>query len=378
MEEAAGLPQKPVTPEPEDYVNPLESSSRWYLTAKAQAIRYAASLGFGIANRSEPAAPAPTKEIWLSSTLSEWKSKDAIKVEIWKPPRLTTGPRRAVINFHGGGWILGAGTDDARWAASVMGALDAVVFSVNYRLAPSYPFPSPVEDCVDAVVQIVMRCAEFGIDPARIMLSGFSAGGNMALSSWIILQDPSRWNYELAITPPRIAGLVLFYPLLDWTISRPEKRQTCSRPDLTLSKTMSDLIDASYVYPALPREQRTDWRLSPGLMSDELLENLPPVHLCLCEYDMLLAEGLRFSKRMEALNKPYTVSVAAGCKHGWDKPPGADLDSVNAQYDLATEAMAGWLGCCCESDRESINSMKTKRPHLRRPKYLSFRSRTTG
>jgi putative ergosteryl-3beta-O-L-aspartate hydrolase len=141
---------------------------------------------------------------------------------------------------------------------------------------------------------------------------------------------------------------------------------------------MTDLIDASYVYPPVPREQRTDLRLSPGLMPEDMLEKLPPIHLCLCEYDMLLAEGMRFAKRMEALNKLFTVSIVEGQKHGWDKPPGAPLDSVNAQYDLATESMASWLGQACESDRESINSMKTKRPRLKRPKYLSFRSRTTG
>lgn len=378
MEEEFSIPGKPTTPEPPDYVNPLESSSRWYLTARAQAVRYAASLGFGIANRSQPAAPVPTREIWLNATLSEWKAQNALKVEIWKPPRLNTRPRMAVINFHGGGWILGAGTDDARWAASVMGALDAVVFSVNYRLAPSYPFPSPVEDCLDSIIQIVMRSAEFGIDPERIMLSGFSAGGNMALSTWIALQNPERWGYELPIPPPHIAGLALFYPLLDWTISRPEKRQTCARPDLTLSKGMTDLIDACYVYPPIPREQRTDLRLSPGLMPDELLEQLPPIHLCLCEYDMLLAEGLRFSKRLEAFNKRFTLSLVEGQKHGWDKPPGADIDGITHQYDIATESMAEWVGRTCESDRESINSMKTKRPRLVRPKYMSFRSKTTS
>ena len=58
MEEEFSVPGKPTTPEPPDYVNPLEASSRWYLTARAQAVRYAASLGFGIANRSQPAARA--------------------------------------------------------------------------------------------------------------------------------------------------------------------------------------------------------------------------------------------------------------------------------------------------------------------------------
>ncbi|POR33666.1 Arylacetamide deacetylase [Tolypocladium paradoxum] len=360
-----------------DYVNPLEASSRWYLNARASAVRYAASFGFSIANRSDPPAPSPSRELWLDSTLSEWKGRQKIKVEVWVPPRISVGPRAAVINLHGGGWILGQGTDDARWAGAVMGALDAVVFTVNYRLAPTYPFPTPIEDCVDAIFQIAARAAEFSIDKDRVILSGFSAGATIALTSWVVLQDPARWNYKLPDAPPEIVGLALFYPTLDITISRPEKRQTCTRPELTLSPGLTDLIDASYCYPPVPREQRTDPRLSPGLMPDELLKKLPPIHLCLCEYDMLLAEGVRFAKRLQFHGKPFSMRVVDGEAHAWDKPPPmAPKESVNVEYGEATEAMARWLGRDCETDRESMSSRRTKRPRIRRPEHLSFRSRS--
>ncbi len=85
MEFEVATESNPTIPEPPGYVNPLESSSRWYLYARAQAIRQAANLGFSIANRTEPPAPSPTKEIWLDSTLSEYKGKQKIKVEVWVP-----------------------------------------------------------------------------------------------------------------------------------------------------------------------------------------------------------------------------------------------------------------------------------------------------
>lgn len=375
--ESAPSTTNPTTPEPPGYENPLESSSRWYLVARAQAIRSAASLGFSIANRTDPPAPSPTREVYFDSTISEWKGRDKIKVEVWVPPRLSVGPRAAVINLHGGGWILGQGTDDARWAGAVMTNIDAVVFTVNYRLAPSYPFPTPMEDCVDVIIQIKKRAAEFGIDPHRIILSGFSAGATNCLASWIIMQDPDRWGYKFPAEPPTIAGLCIFYPVLDWTITRPEKRQTCTRPDLTLPKGLTDLIDASFIYPPIPREDRTDPRLSPGLMPDELLRNLPPVHLVLCEYDMLLAEGMRFANRLGAAEKSFSVRVVEGEKHGWDNPPPmTPKESVNVEYQQAAESIASWLGRNCETDTESMSSMKTKRPRLKRPKYLSFRSRS--
>ena len=369
---------RPTSPEPPGYENPLESSSRFYLTARAHVIRYAASVGFSIANRTDPPAPSPSREIWLDATISEWKGREKIKVEVWNPPQLSVGPRAAIVNFHGGGWILGQGTDDARWAGAVMNNLDAVVFTVNYRLAPGYPFPTPLEDCMDAVCQIARRAGEFGIDPDRIILSGFSAGATNTLATWIALSDPKRFGYQLPFTPPKIAGLTLFYPVLDWTITRPEKRQTCTRPDLTLPKGLTDLIDASFLYPPVPREKRTDPRLSPGLMPDDLLQQAPPIHLCLCEYDMLLAEGLRFAKRLETLGKDFSCRIVEGEQHGWDNPPPmAPKESVFQEYEAATNSIANWLGCSHDTDRDSIRSMKTKRPILKRPKYLSFRSKTT-
>lgn len=362
-----------------DYVNPLQSSSRWYISMRAQAIRSAAGLAFSLSNRTEPAAPVPSKAVYLDSTLSKMPGKDKIKVDVWTPPRIALGPRAAIINFHGGGWILGAGTDDSRWAAAVMTSIDAVVFSVNYRLAPNHPFPVPIEDCVDAILQIAARADEFGFDPSRIILSGFSAGASNALSSWVVLSEPHRWDYKLPQPVPKIAGLALFYPVLDWTFTRPEKRDTCQRPDMTLPAGLTDLIDVSYIYPPIPRRECDDWRLSPGLIDDETLAKLPPLHMCLCEYDMLLQEGLRFAKRVRNSphDKTFSLRVVGQEKHAWDKPLplAAVKDSVNAEYTEATLAMANWLGQFHDTDNDSMLSLPTKRLRLRPSAYFK-RSRS--
>lgn len=283
--------------------------------------------------------------------------------------------RPAVINFHGGGFVLGQGTDDGRWAMAVMQALGAVVFSVEYRLAPSYPFPTPVEDCADAILQVRRRADEFWIDPDKIILSGFSAGGTLALASWVLLADYKRWGYTVPPDPsltqdtskvtvttpdggtdteqdkedpnvPRPAGLMLFYPLLDWTMSRPRKRLTCSKPEMTLPRSLTDIFDAAYIYP--PEEiksQLDNPLLSPGLMPDDLIDKLPPVQLCLCEYDMLLAEGKRFAERVQGRGKELGYRVVKEAKHAWDKPlPFSPPESMGVEYAEAVRAMARWLG----------------------------------
>ncbi|KAI0003150.1 Alpha/Beta hydrolase protein [Xylariaceae sp. FL0662B] len=317
----------------EGYVNPAERSPRWLLSAHALALRIGAKLTFNLANLLAPRIPHPTKTIWLNSTLGQWQGKHKISVDIWVSDYVLESPRPslrpAVINFHGGGFVLGQGADDARWAAEVMAGIDAVVFSVNYRLAPDYPFPTPIEDGADAIMQILEIADEYHVDTNRVIIYGFSAGGTAALGSWAILQDPRRWGYQISHFPLRIAGL---------------KRQSCKRPDLTLPSNLTDLMDASYIYPALSRRERNDVRLSPGLMPGQLLNRLPPVHLCLCEYDMLLTEGIVFAERLRTRGKTISVSVVNGEKHAWDKPPPlAPKETVGLEYGIAVGKMKEWL-----------------------------------
>lgn len=318
----------------------------------------------------------------LPSTPSETAVNPMEQIPSSLHPQADPRSRRpAVINFHGGGFVLGQGTDDGRWGMAVMQALGAVFFSVEYRLAPSYPFPTPVEDCADAILQIRRRADEFWIDPNKIILSGFSAGGTLALASWVLLADHKRWGYTVPPDPsltddmskftvtapdgddsvrdsgtdigqnedptvPRPVGFMLFYPLLDWTMSRPRKRLTCSKPEMTLPRSLTDIFDASYIYP--PEElkaQLDNPLLSPGLMPDELIDKLPPVQLCLCEYDMLLAEGKRFAERVQARGKPLGYRVVKEAKHAWDKPPPfSPPESMGVEYAEAVRVMARWLG----------------------------------
>merc|ERR1712093_728665 len=94
-----------------------------------------------------------------------------------------------LANFHGGGYTIGKASDDARWATAVVEIVEAVVVSVEYRLAPQYPFPTAVEDGVDAILYILQNVEQLNIDVDRIGVSGFSSGGNMAFTVPLRLQS---------------------------------------------------------------------------------------------------------------------------------------------------------------------------------------------
>lgn len=266
-------------------------------------------------------------------------------------------PRRypVLINFHGGGFTLGSAIDDARWIKTVIDEVGAVVVSVDYRLAPEYPFPTAVEDGTDAVLYVAEHAEELNIDPERIAISGFSAGGNMAFTVPLRLQgqlsdfdhpphktaqvdqhtgnnsnsstnslEARKQELETLVTvrsEVKITGIISWYPSTDYTQTREQRRMTNVRRDQELSQVFTELFDASYLHP--PTMDTSNPLLSPGVAPREMLEELPKeIVLFTCEWDMLLAEGIRFRDRLvNEVGKNVVYQMVPGVPHAWDKAP---------------------------------------------------------
>jgi acetyl esterase/lipase len=158
---------------------------------KATVWRALMAIGMKIHRFAEPKPPSPNFKIQVPSRLSP--KGGTFKLVFYVPDSYWTAPEGyrypVVVNFHGGGFTLGTGTDDARWAATVCNTVDAVLVSVEYRLAPEYPFSVGVEDGSDAVIYLASHADELQLDPHRIALSGFSAGGNFAFTVPLMLHD---------------------------------------------------------------------------------------------------------------------------------------------------------------------------------------------
>ena len=92
--------------------------------------------------------------------------------------------------IHGGGMVLGdVGMDDASCAA-IASDLDVVVASVDYRLAPEFPYPTPLEDCYRGLVWFFEQAEALGLDTARIAVGGASAGGGLAAGLALLAPRP--------------------------------------------------------------------------------------------------------------------------------------------------------------------------------------------
>lgn len=231
----------------------------------------------------------------------------------------------AVINFHGGGFTLGNATDDARFARFVTEECNALFISVEYRLSPEHPFPVAVDDGADAILYVVENAADLHINPMLLATSGFSAGGNLAVTCpmRLVKHMKSIHDPERQVPGHRIVASALWYPITDYTLTRAERRASSSRPDQALPPYLTDLFDQSYLYP--PDLDLADPYLSPSRATDEMLIDGVASHVIFytCEWDMLHKEGELLAQRLgaEPINKEIHYKMIKGVTHGWDKSP---------------------------------------------------------
>ncbi|KAI1270808.1 Alpha/Beta hydrolase protein [Xylaria sp. FL0933] len=296
--------------------------SRFSLRVSATWWRHLQCIGMGLHFMAPPRPPNPAFTRSIPSTISDRPGD--FTLHFYVPPdyfnKNETTKWPAVINFHGGGFTIGSATDDARFARFVIEKSKAVFVSVDYRLAPECPFPTAVEDGADALLYVIKNAADLRIDPNRLATSGFSAGGNIAITA------PMRL-YLIGQTTPipehTIVALATFYPITDYTLSREERRVNSVRPDATLPASLTNLFDASYLFP--PELDVADPCLSPNKASDELLIKSIPnnVFFFTCEWDMLLSEGELLARRLEQppISKRVFYYMVRGVRHGWDKGP---------------------------------------------------------
>ncbi|KAI1086373.1 alpha/beta-hydrolase [Rostrohypoxylon terebratum] len=296
--------------------------SRFSLRVTAGWWRSLQCIGMNLHFLAPPRPPNPDFVKTITSTLATSKGQFTLQFYLpdgyYKDPNSDKWP--VVVNYHGGGFTLGNASDDARFARFVIEKCRAVFVSVDYRLAPEYPFPTAVDDGADALLYIINNAMDLRLDQNRIATSGFSAGGNIALTAPIRLFEHEKTT---EIPEHRIVAVATWYPITDYTLSRADRRASALRPEATLPPVLTNLFDASYLFP--PELDLAHPFLSPSRASDEILaEAIPPIVIFYtCEWDMLLREGEELAQRLQKppISKNVYYTMISGVGHGWDKGP---------------------------------------------------------
>jgi acetyl esterase len=240
---------------------------------------------------------------------------------VYTPSASAATARPLVVFFHGGGWVWGNVRSYDPFCAQVARQVDAVVVSVDYRLAPEHRMPTAAEDCYAATVWLAAHAAEVGADGSRVAVCGDSAGGNLAAVVALLARDRGG---------PPIAHQVLIYPGTDGTLSSPSLQERANGPILTLASVRA--YREMYLGPG---GDERDVRMSPLLADD--LSGLPPALVQSAELDPLRDDASRYAAALDSAGTPVRYTEYAGAPHGYISIPGVVRGARQALAEIVTE-----------------------------------------
>jgi acetyl esterase len=222
-----------------------------------------------------------------------------LSIRIYTPKG--SGPRPALIYFHGGGWVFGSLDTIDNPCRQLANASGCTVISVGYRLAPEHKFPIPVEDSYWATRYIAEHAADFDVDPAKIAVGGDSAGGNLAAAVTLLARDRGG---------PSLAFQLLIYPATDAALDTPSHREFAKGFALTRVEIQWFLRQ----YLVRPEDGLLPL-VSP--LKAKSLRGLPPACVITAEFDPLRDEGEAYAARLRTSSVPAETRRFDGMIHGF-------------------------------------------------------------
>jgi acetyl esterase/lipase len=256
--------------------------------------------------------------------LYSFKSRDGkrdIKVHVYRP-KSTTEPSPVVLNWHGSGFVLPAHGADTLFCRRIADGTPYTVLDASYAVAPEDPFPAALEDVEDLILEVLKQPDQY--DSQNVVLSGFSAGANLALAA--------SSNSGSDIPKDSIRAIIAFYPACDLSFP-PAQKKAPDGSSGTIPAALANVFNDSYMPPGV---DRADPRIA-VLHADP--ESFPSdVLMFTCSKDNLAGEAEELADKLKAAGKKVTLRRVEDAEHGWDKTTDEnsnDAKERDAAYDLA-------------------------------------------
>lgn len=206
--------------------------------------------------------------------------------------------------IHGGGMVMGSPDGDDVRLSMFVDQVPCVATSIDYRLAPEHPHPTPVEDCYAGLVWVAGNAEALGIRSGQIAIGGASAGAGLAAGTALLARDRGD---------PPLAFQLLVYPMIDDRNTTPSSHEVTSLGVWdrdTNVKGWKALLGAdaagAQVSPYAAPSRSTD------------LTGLPPTYIDVGTADLFRDEDIEFAQRLMQSGVPTELRVYPGAFHGFE------------------------------------------------------------
>jgi acetyl esterase len=241
----------------------------------------------------DPATKAPVRAVEDTTYPA---AEGPLRARVYRPDK--DGPVPTVLFVHGGGYVMGDVDTHDDQARMLCRESEAVVLSIDYRLAPEHPFPAGYLDVVAALRHVFAQVDVLGGDPARIAVAGDSAGGNLAAGAAIAARDEGL----------ALAAQLLIYPSTDLSgTAHPSRVDNAEGFFLTLE----DMVWFHDQYAADPEDHRASVLHHPDL------RGVAPALVVTAEHDPLRDEGEAYAAALQSAGVPVRLTRYGGLVHGF-------------------------------------------------------------
>lgn len=210
--------------------------------------------------------------------------------------------RPCLFHIHGGGMIAGDSRAGVSYLVDYAARYQAVIASIEYRLAPEHPFPAAVDDCFRGFCWLVENAAALGLDPDRIVITGASAGGGLAAATSLRARDSGG---------PCPSHQMLLSPMID------DRENT---PSSSFAGIPWDAVSNRTGWSALLGPSARGPEVSPyaAVARATDLRGMPRSYIEVGEVEVFRDEALALAGQLMTDGVPCELHVWAGATHGFD------------------------------------------------------------
>ena len=203
---------------------------------------------------------------------------------------------RIILYLHGGGYVVGSINTHRAMVSRIARASNARALAIDYRLAPEHPFPAAVEDATAAYRWLLAQ----GYQPGKIIISGDSAGGGLALALLLAIRDAVL---------PMPAGAV---PISPWTDLEGTGESVRTRAKKDVMVTQDNLQSSAKQYYG--KHDPKNPLVSPVHAN---FRGLPPLLIQVGDAEILLDDATRVAKSAKAAGVQVELEVWDDMPHVW-------------------------------------------------------------